>query len=84
LEEAMSAEMNSAQERLGRAITVLRAERRLQRKTLAAQVGLSYVFLCDIESGKRGMSRTSLAALAEAFGLMPSDLLRRADQMPLL
>lgn len=76
--------MNEPQERLGRAVTVCRAERRMQRKALAEQTGLSYPFLSEVEAGKRGVSRASLAAIAEAFGLMPSDLLRKADALPAL
>jgi len=80
----MSGEVNPADERLGRAVTVCRAERRMQRKTLAEQTGLSYPFLCDVEAGRRGMSGTTLAALAATFGLMPSDLLRKAHDLPAL
>lgn len=75
---------SDAQERLGRAVTVCRAERRMQRKALAERTGLSYPFLCEIESGKRGMSHRSVVAITEAFGIMPSDLHRMADALPAL
>jgi transcriptional regulator with XRE-family HTH domain len=76
--------VDSAQERLGRAVTVLRAERRMQRKVLAERSGVPYTFLTSIEAGTRGMSQTTVAAITQAFGIMPSDLLRKADSLPVL
>lgn len=76
--------MNGTQERLGRAVTVLRAERRMQRKALAERSGVPYSFLTSIESGSRGMSQATVAAIAEAFGIMPSDLVRKAEGLPAL
>jgi transcriptional regulator with XRE-family HTH domain len=76
--------MGDSQERIGRMVTVLRAERRMQRKALAEQTGLSYAFLCDIEAGKRGMSHTTLRTIADTFGIWPSELLRRAESLPVL
>jgi predicted transcriptional regulator len=54
--------VNGTQERLGRAVTVLRAERRMQRKALAERSGVPYSFLTSIESGSRGMSQATVAA----------------------
>ena len=76
--------MSDVQERMGRAIIVLRAERRIQRKTLAEQTGISYPFLCEIEAGKKGMSHTTLTAITTAFGINPSDLYLRAELLPAL
>jgi len=76
--------MSDTSERMGRMITVLRAENRMQRKALAEQTGLSYAFLCDIESGKRGMSAATLRTIADVFGIWPSELMRRAECLPVL
>lgn len=74
--------MSDADERIGRAIIVLRAERRMQRKALSERSGIAYTFLTSIESGSRGMSHTTMTAITQVFGIMPSDLLRKAESLP--
>jgi transcriptional regulator with XRE-family HTH domain len=76
--------VSGANERIGRAVMVLRAERRMKRTDLAERSGVPYSFLTSIETGARGMSHTTMVAVAETFGLMPSDLLSRAESLPAL
>jgi transcriptional regulator with XRE-family HTH domain len=66
---------------LGRAIRVLRAERGLERKELAARCGISYPYLSEIESGKKRPSSQALRAIAEALGVPPHELLATAEAL---
>ena len=66
-------------EAFGRAVKVLRAERGLSRKELAALAGVSYPYLADIESGRGRPSSGSLLALSRAFEISPSTLMAKAE-----
>ena len=66
---------------LGRAIRVLRVERGLERKDLAARSGLSYPYLSEIESGKKRASSQALLAIAQALGVRPHELLATAEAL---
>ena len=66
---------------LGRAIRLLRVERGLERKDLAARSGLSYPYLSEIESGKKRASSQALLAIAQALGVRPHELLATADAL---
>jgi DNA-binding transcriptional regulator YiaG len=66
-------------EALGRAIKVLRAERGLSRRELAARSEVSYPYLSEIENGKKRPSSKALVAVATALGLRPSQLLETAE-----
>ena len=66
-------------EALGRAIKVLRTERGLSRKELAARAGVSYPYLADIESGRGRPSSSSLLGLSGALGISVSTLMAKAE-----
>ncbi len=66
---------------LGRAIQVVRAELGLSRKELAGRAGISYTYLADIEKGRRRPSSQSLLQIARVFGMSPSALLERAEEL---
>ena len=67
-------------EAVGRAIRVLRTERGMERKELAAASGLSYAYLSEIETGRKRASSKALFVIAEALGLRPSELLALGDR----
>lgn len=67
-------------EGLGHAIKVIRTERKMERKELAAAAGISYAYLSDIETGRGRPSSAALVALAEALGLAPHELLRAGEE----
>lgn len=71
-------------ERLGRAIAVRRAVLRLDRKDLAAQSGLSYPYVHQIEKGTRTPSVPVLKRIAAVLDITDSDLLALAADMPSL
>lgn len=61
----------------------LRAERRLQQRTLrevADTAGISVPYLSEIERGRKEASSEMLAAAARALGLRLVDLLERAHR----
>jgi transcriptional regulator with XRE-family HTH domain len=67
--------------RFGRALRVIRAERGIQRKELAARAGLSYAYVSEIETGKKPPSSRALVALSEALGLRPHELMAFAEDL---
>ncbi|GIW45033.1 MAG: hypothetical protein KatS3mg077_2315 [Candidatus Binatia bacterium] len=64
------------------AIQALREQRGLSRHDLALASGVSYSYLCEIERGTKRPSGDVLAKLANAFGMLPSELLRFVEQFP--
>lgn len=67
-------------EALGRTIHVLRTDRELDRKDLAARSGVSYSYLTAIENGTRNPSPAVLQAIAQALGLRAHELLASAER----
>jgi transcriptional regulator with XRE-family HTH domain len=67
-------------EAVGRAIKVLRTERGLERKDLAAASGLSYAYLSEIETGRKRASSKALFVIADALGVRPAELLALGDR----
>ena len=67
---------------LGCKVRALRAARGLTRRELAARSGLSERFLARIEAGDGNVSLLRFAALADALGVFPADLLRDATKPP--
>jgi transcriptional regulator with XRE-family HTH domain len=67
-------------EAVGRAIKVLRTERGLERKELAAASGLSYAYLSEIETGRKRASSKALFVIADALGVRPAELLALGDR----
>lgn len=69
---------------LGRAVTALRSERGISRGDLAQRSGVSYPYVSEIETGRKSVSLSRLIPLAEALGVAPSDILRRAEGILIL
>jgi transcriptional regulator with XRE-family HTH domain len=65
---------------LGLAIKVLRTEREISRKQLAASAGVSYPYLADIESGRGRPSSSALIKISGALELEASELLSAAER----
>lgn len=68
-------------EYLGRALAAARAERGLKRMQLKDASGLSYPYIAELENGGKFPSQKALQALADALGMLPSDLLARAEAL---
>jgi transcriptional regulator with XRE-family HTH domain len=64
---------------LGLAITSHRTARAMARKELAAEAGISYPYLSEIESGTKVPTIETLWQIAEALGRVPSQLLTTAE-----
>ena len=62
---------------LGEAVYWLRTQRGLTLRALAAKVGVTAAFLCDLEHGRRKTSK--LEALARALGVDADELLQLAN-----
>ncbi|MHB8646290.1 MAG: helix-turn-helix domain-containing protein [Thermomicrobiales bacterium] len=82
--------MADLQQTMGKVIRRGRHERSLTLKALAAEAGLSVVYLGEIERGKKYPSAPTLERLAVALHLELSDLLElvadelRADMHPMM
>ena len=60
---------------LGRTIRLLRIDRRIDRRDLAEQAGISYSYLSAMENGSKTPSARLLYSLARALGLRDDELL---------
>lgn len=65
---------------MGRTIQVLRTDRGLDRKELAARSRISYSYLSAIEAGKKQASSEVLLRIAEALGMRSHELFASAEQ----
>lgn len=54
----------------------LRVAAGLSQSELARKIGCAPSYICDLERGRRGPMLGTLAPLADAIGIDPSDLLR--------
>lgn len=59
----------------GRRLRVLRTERGLTQESLGAAAGLERTYVSDAEAGTRNATLRTVAKLAKALGVKPSDLL---------
>lgn len=66
-------------EAIGRTIKVIRTDLGIERRELAAKVGISYSYLTEIENGNKPASSTVLRPLAHALGLRLSQLTEAAE-----
>ena len=66
-------------EAVGRTIKVIRTDLGIERRELAAKVGISYSYLTEIENGNKPASSTVLRPLAHALGLRLSQLTEAAE-----
>jgi transcriptional regulator with XRE-family HTH domain len=64
---------------LARNLRRLRRAKGLTQEVLADEVGLSQTYLSEVEGEKRNISLDNIEALATAFGISISDLLKDGD-----
>ena len=65
---------------LGEAVEALRLRDTISQSALAAKIGISRQYLCDIEKGRRLVSPEQAARIAKAFGHPPHILVQLALQ----
>jgi transcriptional regulator with XRE-family HTH domain len=68
-------------EQIGRAVREIRLAREMNLQALAKASGLHWTYLSGIERGLRNPSLHVLAAIAGAFGLSTTELIRRAERV---
>jgi transcriptional regulator with XRE-family HTH domain len=68
-------------EQIGRAVREIRLAREMNLQALAKASGLHWTYLSGIERGLRNPSLNVLAAIAGAFGLSTTELIRRAERI---
>jgi len=61
-------------------VRTCRVDRGWSQEELAFQAGLHRNYISGLERGTRNPSLTTIASLAEAFGLTPAALLSRLDK----
>ena len=59
-------------------IREIREQKKMTLKQIAEQVEISVPYLSDIERGNRRGSSATICRIAEALGVNPGDLLKRA------
>lgn len=64
---------------LGRAVRRVRIERRLSQEELGLRTGIHRNYIGGIERAERSPSVVMVGRLADALGVEPADLLRKAD-----
>jgi putative transcriptional regulator len=69
------------QQALGATVTILRTERNWSQQSLADKIGYNVAYLNGLEQGKRNPSLELLLALAQVFGLKPSQLFSRSERL---
>lgn len=67
---------------LGAAIRRIRQENGQSIEALAERADLSWVYVSEIEHGKRNPSWAAVGAIADALGVEIADLSRLASRMP--
>lgn len=68
-------------EQVGRAVREIRVAREMNLQALGKASGLHWTYLSGIERGLRNPSLNVLAAIAGAFGLSTTELIRRAERV---
>jgi transcriptional regulator with XRE-family HTH domain len=66
---------------LGMVITIKRTALQHKRRELASQIGISYVYLSEIEQGKKEPSLMVLRCIARALHTSSSELLAEAESL---
>jgi transcriptional regulator with XRE-family HTH domain len=69
------------EEAIGAVITDLRLRRRWSQMETAEKLGYSGHYINEVELGRRSPTHGMLAETAALFGLRPSQLLARAEQL---
>jgi len=73
-------ESKTYRQALGAAVTRLRTARKWSQQELADKTGYSTVYVNGLELGNRNPSLEMIQAVAQVFGLRPSQLLARAER----
>ena len=71
-----SFDQQNGREILARNLRRLRGERGLSQEALAHKTGLTQTYLSQVEGGKRNISIDNISALAKAFSISISELLK--------
>lgn len=74
---AKRAKVGGLRSAFGKNVRRARRERDLSQEALGELAGLHRTYISEIESGARNVSIDAIERLADALGLLPSDLLRR-------
>ena len=69
----------SIQEKLGKAIVLLRKEKGLSQESFAYDAGIDRRYMSDIENGKRNISLDILERISQKLGLKISELFAIAE-----
>ena len=65
----------------GLAVRGARQGQGLSQESLAELAGLHRTYVGDVERGERNVSLVNIERLSAALGVLPSDLLRRTEQL---
>jgi transcriptional regulator with XRE-family HTH domain len=65
----------------GQALRIFRQKAALSQDELAAIAGLHRTYVGSVERGERNISILNICALSEAVRVLPSDLMRLAEQL---
>lgn len=71
----------SVAKHFGEALATFRLERGLSQEELAHNAGLHRTFISLVERGKRQPTLATIFDLAEALGVRPSTLVRKAETL---
>ena len=71
----------SIQEKLGKAIVLLRKEKGLSQESFAYDAGIDRRYMSDIENGKRNISLDILERISQKLGLKISELFTVVEGM---
>ena len=69
-------------ERMGRAMNVLMAERRISRKLLCVEADISYPYLSEFSQGNKMPSEEKLQKISDALGISLSTMIKKAENLP--
>ena len=71
----------SIQEKLGKAIVLLRKEKGLSQESFAYDAGIDRRYMSDIENGKRNISLDIIERISQKLGLKISELFAIAERI---
>jgi len=72
----MAAPLSPATEALGQRVRARREALGLSQEALAAQSGIHWTFLGQVERGRRNLSLHNLLKLAQGLGVDPAELVK--------
>ena len=71
----------SIQEKLGKAIVLLRKDKGLSQESFAYDAGIDRRYMSDIENGKRNISLDIIERISQKLGLKISELFAIAERI---